>query len=371
METVLLRGGGHIAELRLRPPHGPAINCLWAAPWLTVDPGHVDFNKVAALYEAAPAGPFLAGYTGHALCLDNFGPPSKQEAELGVPLHGEASARDWSFEVTPEGCVCSVNLPVSRLHFERAMWLTGDSSVLFVNERVENRDDSDREIHWVQHLSLGPPFLAPDHCSIHASLDHAMTWPLGYEGRELLRDNAIFKWPMAPSVNYGALDLQIPFQHQGSGFVAAAHVDPASEIAHIAALNWQLGLALIYCFRRKDFPWVAIWEENCARQAVPWNGATQVRGMEFGTTPMPLGRDEIRAMGNLFDTPGSRVIPAGGTLHARYLICMTTVPASWHEITGIVPRQNSLTLIGPRSSDHVSVGAEGVREFLLKGPEEG
>ena len=370
MEAVLLRGGGHFAELRLAPSTGPTVNCLWTAPWLTVDPDHIDYSELCTLYGSNPSGPFLAGYTGHALCLDNFGPPSLKEAVLGVPLHGEASVRNWRFYVTPEGCVGRVDLPVAQLEFQRTLSLATKSSMLVVEERVENKGTSEREIHWVQHLSLAPPFLAPGHSSIHASLDRAMTWPLGYEGRELLRDNATFEWPMAPSVEDSFVNLEVPFQRRGSGFVAAACVSSGRKLAYVAALNWQLGLALVYCFSREEFPWVGIWEENCARLTVPWNGAAQVRGMEFGTTPMPIGRDAIRKMGDLFDTPRSRIVPADGALHARYLACIAQVPKSWRKITNIGLSKNSLKLIGPRSSDHVSVAAEGVLDFLLKGRKE-
>lgn len=322
------------------------------------------------MYGSNPAGPFLASYTGHALCLDNFGPPSLKEGALGVPLHGEASVRNWRFYVTPQGCIGRVDLPVAQLGFQRTLTLAAKSSVLFVDERVENKGAFEREIHWVQHLSLGPPFLAPDHSSIHASLDRAMTWPHGYEGRELLRDNATFEWPMAPSAEDSPVNLEAPFQRRGSGFVAAARVSPERKIAYVAALNWELGLALVYCFSREDFPWVAIWEENCARPAAPWNGVTRVRGMEFGTTPMPIGRDAIRKMGDLFDTPGSRIVPFDGALHARYLACIVKVPTTWRRIADIVLSKNSLKVIGPRSRDHVAVAAEGVLDFLLKGPKE-
>ena len=115
MDAVLLQGGGHIADLRLAGPHGPTINCLWCAPWPTADPGDPGFKSLAERYGADPAGPFLAGYTGHALCLDIFGPPSQEDGARGVPLHGEASAREWHLEPTARGCEGRVELPVAQI----------------------------------------------------------------------------------------------------------------------------------------------------------------------------------------------------------------------------------------------------------------
>lgn len=361
MEAVLLRGGGHIAELRLA---GKSVNCLWSAPWPTADPCDPNFKTLVDQYGSAPAGEFLAAYTGHALCLDIFGPPSGEDAARGVPLHGEAAARMWDFETTKSSCVARVDLPIAQLEFERRASLAEDAAVLFVEERVCNRGSVAREIHWVQHLSLGPPFLVHGNGAIDASLDHARTWPLGYEGHAMLRDDADFEWPHAPAADRSTYDLRIPFASKGHGLVAAARVDVAREFAYIAALNWQVGVALIYCFRRADFPWVAIWEENCARADAPWNGHAQVRGMEFGTTPMPLGRDAIRAMGNLFDTPGARMIAPDDVLHARYFAAIAAIPSDWREITNVVLGRNALTITGPRGSAPITVAAEGIYDFL-------
>lgn len=362
IEAVVLRGGGHIAELRLAPSAGPAINCLWAAPWPTADPGQAE-QALAEAYGGGATGPFLAGYTGHALCLDIFGPPSPLEASMGVPLHGEAGARTWNFELTSSGCVCRVSLPVARLTLQREISLAAKSAVICIEERVENRNDKEREIHWVQHVSLGPPLLLGSQSSIHASLDRATTWPDGYEGHELLPDNTAFDWPMAPMLDGDFLNLETPFWRRGFGFVGAARVKVDRETGWIAAMNWELGITLVYCFRREEFPWVAVWEENSARTAEPWNSAAQVRGMEFGTTPMPLGREGIRRLGSLFGTPGSIVVEAGGVRSARYLACIARVPESWRKITDVVPSQRGLRIVGP-GGEAVSIAADGVGDFL-------
>lgn len=360
---MLLRGGGHIAELRLASSTGPAVNCLWVAPWPIADPGTPEYSKLAEKYGADAVGACLAGFTGHSLCLDTFGMPTTVEAALGVPLHGEASVRNWGIEVTDNGCICRASLPVARLAFQREILLVAKSAALFVSERVESRDESAREIHWVQHVSLGPPFLLPSQSSVHASLDRVMTWPDGYEGHEILRGNAAFDWPHAPMLDGVSLNLETPFWRRGFGYVAAARVSVDNSIGWIAALNWQLGIALIYCFRREDFPWVAVWEENSARTSAPWNSVTQVRGMEFGTTPMPIGRERVRKLGDLFGTPGSRVLASGAAINARYAVCIARVPESWRAVADVVPAERAFKVVGP-DGKVVSIAAEGLGEFL-------
>lgn len=370
MEAVLLRGGGHIAELRLINDGSESVNCLWAAPWQTADPGDTDATALAEQYGGAAVGKFLAGYTGHALCLNVFGLPSDEEAERGVALHGEAAAREWSFDTAAGECVGRVELPVAQLAFERCAKLADGTAVLFVEERVENRGAEAREIHWVQHLSLGAPLVEAGCSRIDTPLDRGRTWPLGYEGCEMLRSDTEFAWPFGPAVDQGpsgTVDLRAPFARAECGFVAAAEVDPERQFAYVAALNWRLGLALIYGFRRHDFPWVAIWEENCARTSAPWNGRAQVRSMEFGTTPMPLGHAAIRAMGNLFEIPGSRAIDAGGVLEARYFAAIAEVPRHWHGIGHIAASGNQLTVVGAGNNEHVTLAAEGISDFIEEG----
>lgn len=364
VQAIVLRSGGHLAEMRLVGGHGVSDNLLWEAPWTTADAGSEAFDSLSARYGGMTAGPFLAGFTGHALCLDTFGPPSPEDAAAGVSLHGEAAVRTWAMEPTEQGCVAQVELPQSQLRFWRKLALAEANSALLIEERVENCGAADREVHWVQHVTLGAPLLAAGYSVVEASVDRCRSWPLGYEGRAVLRNNEDFAWPRARTLDGEAMDLRVPFQHAGKGFIAAARVDPRAPIAYVAALNWQLGAALIYCFRREDFPWIAMWEENGARRDEPWNGTAQVRGVEFGTTPMPLGRDAIRAMGDLFDTPGARRIAARGACTARYAVCAMEIPKEWRGIRDVGLSAHAVVVTGDGPGEPVTVPAAGIQEFL-------
>ena len=120
---------------------------------------------------------------------------------------------------------------------------------------------------------------------------HSKTWPLGYDGKAALANDSEFAWPNAPAEDGSSLDISHPFTTRGRGFIATTLLADThdSQLAYIAVLNWRLGLLAGYCFRRSDFPWVVNWEENCARSDSPWNGKTQARGLEFSTSPLPLG----------------------------------------------------------------------------------
>lgn len=366
MELVVLAGGGHLAELRLLSAGASLPNLLWESPWLTADPDSGEFARLASLYGGAPVGPFLAGYTGHTLCLDVFGLPSRKEGVDGIPLHGEASTNTWELAPAPDGCVAHVELPLSQMEFTRTIRAGKGQNVLFVEEWLKNTGRKSREVHWVQHVSLGPPFLTPE-SGLYASVDRCRTWPDGYEGRQILSDNRDFNWPFAPTINGGATDLRVPFQHGGKGFLSAARVAPTSPIAWILAMDPHARCALVYCFRRDAFPWIALWEENGARSYPPWNGSTEVRGMEFGTTPMPLGREAIHAMGELFDTPVACRLAAGERRYARYTIAAGMTPPQWRDADAVAVSASAITLTNAGNPTSVVIAAEGIRDFLEGG----
>jgi hypothetical protein len=71
-------------------------------------------------------------------------------------------------------------------------------------------------------------------------------------------------------------------------------------------------------WKRADFPWLGIWEENRARQGAPWNGVTLTRGMEFGVSPQAETRRAMIDRGSLWGVPAYRWLPARRTLRASY-----------------------------------------------------
>ena len=85
-----------------------------------------------------------------------------------------------------------------------------------------------------------------------------------------------------------------------------------------AAFSPAHKLAFSYVWKRADFPWLGIWEENHSRTSPPWNGRTVACGMEFGVSPMPESRREMIDRGRLFDTPVYRWLPAKGRLAVEY-----------------------------------------------------
>jgi hypothetical protein len=348
VELTALLGGGHIADFRLC---GSPINALWESPWRTIEPQTFSSRKHAELYGIAPAGKFLSGYTGHALALGYFGMPSVAEHERGLALHGEAASTQW--KVVAANCddhsatlAMEVLLSVHRLHFRREISLSSNAFAACITEVVTNRSSDEAEFQWVEHAAFGEPLFTNGEASLFVSGTRGMTWPAGYEGHELLANNAEYSWPHAPSEDGGPVDLSQPFVRHGTGFVAALLSDSDRENAFVAVHNRRHNLVAGYLFDRSRFPWVALWEENCARESSPWNGRTKVRGVEFGTSPMPLGLDHARKMRSLFDTPVLVSIPANSLMKAHYDLFIHPAPQQWTRIKDIRRLDRTLLVRG-------------------------
>lgn len=366
VEATLLPGGGHIARWGFAADHGPSQeNVLWEAPWKTADPGSPAQAAIAEECGDKASGRFLASYTGHALCLDGFGPASAADAAVGVSLHGEAPNAMWTFAMQHANLASgTVELAIAGLRVERQFSLIAEESVLRVDERVTNLRAAERALHWVQHATFGSPCFGSDGARATASVRDGMTWPLDYDGCNLLTRDAAFTWPYAPGANGERVDLRELFTRRGSGFVAAAQQAAGREHGFVAVCHAEIGLAVGYLFRARHFPWLTIWEENHVRRDAPWRGQVQARGMEFGTTPLPLGNEAVDARGPLFGRSTSRTIGAHETLRAPWLLFIAAIPHGWREIEDVRVEADEIVLMHERQ--HIRVNARGAAAFLAE-----
>jgi hypothetical protein len=351
VELTVLLGGGHIADFRL---FGSPVNVLWESPWPTIEPQVFSSIEHAALYGNGPVGRFLCGYTGHALALGYFGMPSSEEAQQGLPLHGEAANSEWKLgsavaDDDSAALVMEVTLPIYRLHFRREIVLPRDAFTACITEIVTNLSGDAIEFQWVQHAAFGEPFFASGEATLFLSGKHGVTWPAGYEGHELLAGDVEFQWPHAPSIDGKPVNLSQPFVRDGTGFVAGLLAGSDRESAFAVVHNRRHQLVAGYCFDPILFPWIVLWEENRAREYAPWNKRTRVRGVEFGTSPMPLGLAHAREMRRLFDTPVLTSISANSCLEAQYGLFLHPAPPQWTQIKDV--RQTKHTLVVRGDSD--------------------
>lgn len=372
VELIVLLNGGHLACFRFIEPHGASSqNVLWEAPWelRKVD---ADWSAEASLQYGPPdAGRFLAGFTGHALCLNYFGDPDPDQAASGLGLHGEAAVKRWRLNApetsTHHRCTLAVDLPISHLRLERSIQVPEQQSVVYIEETLYNESTKELPCNWVQHVTFGTPFLSEDTGTVLASATAGLTSHLSYDGKSLLPFGQPFIWPFVQlRSGNGHADLRLPFKHTGKGFLVGTLMDPKRELEYLLAINWEHRLGVGYCFQRKSYPWMAVWEENCVRQDPPWNGNTRARGMEFGTVPLPRTAGERFPYENFIQASSGFTIPGGGKRNARYIISLFRVPEEIHSIEDVILRGDTLTFMADGNLDRFSISAKGCEAFLVQ-----
>jgi hypothetical protein len=303
--------GGHIAEILHK---STGINPLWVPPWPSIEPSQHSFEKHPE-YGANSESKLLAGILGHNLCLDMFGAPSPEEFRGGLTVHGEASVLPYEITTHGDSMLCKAHLPLAMLDFERVLKLEPGGGVR-IRETVSNLLAMDRPIAWTQHVTLGPPFIEHGATQLHLPATKSMVYPIDLSPEhQRYHPNAEFDWPNAPNKDGSISDLS----------VFPAHDRSAGVTAHLATSGWftahhpRLNVTLRYKWKRDDFPWISLWEENRSREIAPWNGVTVTRGIEFGVSPFAEGRRAMIDRGLLFGTPTYRWLPANSTATVQYI----------------------------------------------------
>ena len=321
LRVTVLQEGGHLAEITDR---ASGVNPLWTPDWPSIEPTAYD-PRAHAIYGGGADASLLAGIMGHNLCLDIFGGPSPAEAAAGLPVHGEVSTA--RFVITPDGAdtlTLTTDLPEAQLSFERRLRL--DGRTVRIRERVTNRTAADRAIGWTQHVTIGPPFLERGRTQLRASAKRGRVFEGAFGPADYLEPGADFEWPSAPRAGGGTADLRTYSSAAASTAYTAQQMDPSREDAFVVAFSPAAGLAFSAVWRREDFPWLGLWEENRARPGAPWNGRAVTWGLEFGASPFPETRRQMIERGRVFDTPTLRWIPARETVEVSYRLRL--MPAS-------------------------------------------
>jgi len=316
LHVTVLPGGGHIAAI---VDKRSGVNPLWSPPWNSFDPVTFDATKHPE-FGAGSDARLLAGIMGHNLCLDIFGGPSVQEEAAGVTAHGEGSVVMFDVTENSRELTMKALMPLAQLHFERRIELHGSS--VRIRESVESLAAFDRPICWTEHVTLGPPFLETGRTEFRASAAKSRVFESEFGTDAYLKAAADFDWPLAPGKDGTCKDLRVMNSAAVSSSYTAHAMSETAETAYFTAWSPASKVGVGYIWKRADFPWLGIWEENHSRTGSPWNGKTLTRGMEFGASPFPESRREAVERGHLFGAPTFRWLPARTKLQTEYWAVM-------------------------------------------------
>lgn len=332
IELLVLNKGGAFASLLLKDD-ADKMNPMW--------------NPVA-LARMTNSSSHFGDSLGHFVCVDGFGPTSKEEAAAGLQVHGEAQWQNW--EVTSKGregktqhVAWRAALPVVQEIFTRKVEVVDGEQIVYVESTLENVLGFDRPINWAEHGTIGYPFLVPGKTVIDASVGRCQTRPhVNQPPNRRLVSGKEFTYPIAPLKAGGTADLrQIPNPPNSMDHIGCL-LDPARRLGFITAINTEKRLMLGYLVRREEYPWLQEWMNYPPNLALS-------RGLEFGTQPFDISRRATVEMGKLFDVPAFRWLPAKSKIGTRFLFFYTRVPTGFTKVDD-VRHENGEIIIEDRNS---------------------
>jgi len=328
VELTILAGGGHLAAITLAGK--PEINPFWRPVWKTIEPWHYRSRQHGAAYGGSA---LLASIAGHIFCLGHFGDPSAPEAAAGMDTHGEATVSRWQ-ELgrretrTRSSLTLGCALLKEGMVVERTYETRAGSHAITVTTAIRSLLDFDRPFTLCEHGSFSDPFLEKGVTILDLSADKGQVFPGEFSHKQRLKPGATFAWPLAPGAAGEQVDLRlIARSYRKNSDFAAMRMDVTRDDAWASMLNPRLGVAVIYQWRRSDYPWLGNWEDNFCRTAAPWAGKTLARGVEFANSPFPVPLERQVRLGRLFDTPTYGWLPALGRIETVFRILMVPSPA--------------------------------------------
>jgi len=298
---------------------------------------------------------------GHFVCVDGFGPVSKEEEAAGLPGHGEAHRVPWDVMSSgKENGTLTVQfaaaLPLVQENLRRTLRIVDGESVIYIESELESLLAFDRPINWGEHATISGAFLEQGKTMTDMSATRAMT--RSYESEAVdppdhhnLADFKEFKWPMAPTVTGALVDMRIsptvmPVMDQTTSLM-----DPSRELAYVTAFHPDRRALLGYVFRREEYPWIQIWD------SYPGGGRRSYRGMEFAVQPFDLTRREVIQMNSMFDTPTYRWLPAQAKITSRFIMFYTRVPDGFSQVDSVRLEHGAVTIEDRRGGKRIILTA--------------
>jgi hypothetical protein len=320
LELTVMTEGGALVNLVLRDD--PAkLSPLW--------------NPARIAREAGKPARF-GNSRGHFVCVDGFGPVSKEEQAAGLPGHGEAHTLPWeTVSHTKSGAasvlVQSVKMPAVQETLTRTIRIVDPENVVYVHSELENLMGFDRPVNWAEHATIGSPFLEAGVTVVDISAGPSKTRrhsgrPGGLPHR--LASFEDFTWPNAPAIGGGAINVRAAPKTPNSGDHTTTALDPSRKLVFVTALHPVKRLLLGYVFKREESPWIQTWENYVAPNEM-------ARGLEFGTQPFDLPRREVISTGSMFGVPTYRWLPAKSKISSDFLIFYTRTPESFAKVDDV------------------------------------
>lgn len=291
-----------------------------------------DNNKVGAVYQ------------GHFICAGRWGEPSSGEIKAGIPNHGQPANIDWNIvESNNSNIIMETTASLEGLHVQRYITLNDAKALFHVTETISNINPLGRLYNIVQHPTIAAPFLDNTtviNCNASIGFD--------YKQANKPEENKQ-EWKNTIDENKNLFNLQNPQQEYNSVFSFV--VNSNDEYGWVTAYAPSYQLVFGYVWRRKDYPWINLWQHF-------ENGLIKYRGLEFGTTGLHLPFKSIIENNTLkvFNESTVAYIDAGEQVKKDYTCFLIPVEEDFKGVERIEINNKLITAIETGSGKQIEIG---------------
>jgi len=331
MQLSVLPGGGFIGEVRLTTGREKSdINPMRVPHYPTIDPYAFTYEHDGAIYGTDVQARLMSGYMGQFTCFPQFGNQPEEFQQADYNQHGEALTVKWQRQASASGdLVMRAELPRTRYNFQRAITMLPGETVAYVTETAENLMIQDRPLQWVQHVTMGPPFVEAGKMFADASVDKVM---LGWGDEAKLA-----AWPRSVNEKGEAHDYSVftgdtgkwLLQRQGRNWFTACHADYNVLIGYVfdAAIN----------------PWLLDWQQNKTLMGKPWDGKTIARGFCWGDSLIQGAKNAV-VRAKDFGVPEYSWIDGKAKRSQTYAIFLAEIPAGYRGVADLKAGDGQIVL---------------------------
>ena len=319
IRVALLRGGGHIAEVRL----------VSSNPRLSINPMFIPAPRPGS-------GQADGGYMGHLVCFPYYGPASADERAQGLRGHGEAGSVEWTqtrpLETDAQRLTFfyGAELPKTQYKIERAVTLAMGQAVVRVEEWIENLAAYDRPFNRNQRATFGAPFVTRARTVLDMSGTRGMT-DSDRTGGAKWSASALFQWPDAPRSDGVEISLRDFHAIPGGQVYTPVLTDRPTPQSWFTIYNEDYPLLVGYVFPTEDHPWIVDWQNNPSLDT----SIGIARGIEFGTSPFDEGLRKSVERGQLLGAPTYKFIGARARLSTTFTIFLREVKPGFRGVQDV------------------------------------
>ena len=312
---VLADKGADIYSLVYKPID---VDFLWRSPWGVRDPRRFIPTTGDGV------GVWMDVYEGGwQTVVPHAGYPSEVAgADLG--LHAELGTLPWDSKIV-EDSPSRVSAkfwargPRTPFFVEKTLSLEAGSPVLILEESVTNEAEEPASAAWLEHVALGPPFLA-DGCRLYVPPCKIINHPVPTASSSKLKPGGESPWPNALGLDGGSIDFsRLPGKEDRS--LDMAYLADMQQ-GWYAVTNEQLGVGFALSYPSEIFRFLWFWRSLGGGWGYPWYGRTYNVGLE------PCTSFDNTGLANAIANGTALRFEAGETVKAKITATAYTEPGA-------------------------------------------